>query len=386
MATLASLISAETKAQIYARGLALAEFLGVTTTSWVVGDPTRSLYHFLSEVLEILEISVAGFFGSAFLDYAEGDWLTIVAKQVFNVDRVEATYASTTITLTNGGGGLYVLEAGDSVFRDTSTGKTYTSTSGGTLASGVGQTLSLDITADEAGSDSSAGAGDIDDLVTTLLLVTCTNATAAVGLDEESDASLRDRCRAKLGMLSPNGPATAYDFVVRDSTLTGVSDITRSRTLSDSATGDVITYVAGASGSVAGASVTAAQAAVERWATPLCITPEVRNSGNVTIDIEYDAWIYDSVGEETADIEAKVVTDLAAMFAARPIGGDVIAPATEGKIYVSLIEATIKASYPNHTFRVRVDGADTDLTLDDVAAQVAVLGNVTANLHFEAAP
>ena len=61
MPTLASLLVQETKAAIYARGLALADSLGLTTTSWVAGDPTRSLYHFLSDGLSRLESLVSGY-------------------------------------------------------------------------------------------------------------------------------------------------------------------------------------------------------------------------------------------------------------------------------------------------------------------------------------
>lgn len=382
MASLASQLIEETKAEIYARGLALASALGLNVTSWAPGDPTRSLYHFVSEILEALEINVAGYVSSGFLDYATGDWLTLLADQVFGVERVEATYASTSVTLTNAGGGVYVIAEGDIVARNSATGKTYTNTSGGTLA-GLG-TLTLDFTADEAGADSSSGATDIDELVNGPLGVTCSNATAAVGLDEEDDASLRTRCRAKLGTLSATGPRDAYDFVVQSSDLTGVTDITKSRTIADSTTGNVTVYVAGASGAVAAGSVTAAQAAVEEWAAPLCITPTVVNCANVTVPVTYQVWIYTSVGETTATIEAAIQTKLEELFAARPIGGDIISPATTGKLYQSLIAATIRAAYPDHTFRVVVSSpaGDTALAINECA----VLGTVTPTVTLEVDP
>lgn len=385
MPTLTSMLITETKAALYARGLAVADALGISTTSWAAGDPTRSLYHFVAEGLEALEVNVAGYMASGFLDHAEGDWLTILAEQVYRVTRVEATFATVTIKLTNAGGGLYVVEAGDVVVKDSTGGMTYTNTEGGTLASGAGEELELSFTADLAGSDGTAAAGDIDTLVTTMLDVTCTNDLAAVGLDAESDADLRTRCRAKLGMLSAAGPRDAYNFVVRSSDLTGVSDITRSRTVGDTTTGVVTVYVASASGAAAGASVTAAQAAVEEWAAPVCITPTVTNASVVSVPVTYEIWMYDSVGELTADIEAAIETALGVMFAGRPIGGDVISPATTGKLYQSLITSTIKAVYPSDTFRVVVTApaGDTALTI----GQVATLGTVTCTeVHQEATP
>ena len=385
--SLASLLVQETKAQIYARGLAVATSLGLRVTSWAAGDSTRSLYHFLSETLSILEAQVAGFVGSGFLDYSEGEWLTLLAKQVFGVTRVSATYAATTVTLTNNGGGYYEIEVGDVTAQHATSGKTYRNTSAGILASwsGVGAkpTLDLDFVADEIGADSTAEANEISVMVTGLLGVTCDNASAAVGLDEEEDAALKDRCRAKLGIISPNGPRDAYDYVVRSPELTGTTEITRSRTIDDSTTGDVAIYVAGPSGGVSGAAVTAAQAAVIKWAGPLCTTPVVASASTVTFAVTYEVWLYDSVNEDSATIEAKIAADLLDMFVARPVGGDVIG-AGAGKMYTSLIAATIKASYPAHTFRVSLSfpAADTTLGSDDVPA----LGTVTGTVHLEPAP
>lgn len=387
MASLLSMIVTETKAAIYARALTVAQGLGLTTTSWAPGDPTRSQYWYLAEVLETLEVVVAGYVKSGFLDHAEGDWLTVLADQYFNVTRTTATYGSCTVELSNLGGGLFVIAAGDVTVRSSVSGKTYRNTSGGTLASSDGvtpTTLSLTFEADEAGTDSNAAATEIDEMVNTLVGVTCSNTTACVGVDEEDDESLRDRCRAKLGMLSPNGPRDAYAYVVRSSDLTGVSDITRARVVPDSTTGDVQVYVAGASGAVAGGSVTAAQTAVETYAAPLCITPTVANATPVTVAVTYSVWLYSSIGLSTSDIEDGIQTALEEMFAARPIGGDIISPATTGKLYQSLIASTIKGAFPDHTFRVSVSApaGDTSLAIDEVP----VLGTVTPTVSLESDP
>ncbi len=385
---LASLLIQETKTQIYTRGLAIATALGLRVTSWSPGDPTRSLYHFVSEVLSILEVQVAGYISSGFLEHAAGDWLTLLAKQLFNVDRVEATYAGAVVTLTNNGGGYYEIAVGDVTAQNASTGKTYRNTSAGTLQSwsgaGPNPTLDLDFAADEIGADSTAGATEIDTLVTSLLGVTCENASAAVGLDAEEDEPLRERCRAKLGLLSATGPKDIYDYVVRTPDLTGTTEITRSRTSADTTTGDVTTWVAGPSGAVSAGAVTLAQAAVIEWAAPLCTTPTVKNASALVIAITYELWLYDSVGETEADIEEKVEDDLAAALATRPIGGDVITGGGGvGKLYGSFLEATIKASYPGHIFRVSVTvpAGDTTMAENDVAS----LGVVTATVNLEPA-
>lgn len=383
MATLTSMLVTRAKATLYAAGLAVADGLGLTTTSWSAGDPTRSLYHFVAEGLETLEVMVAGFVSSGFLDHAAGDWLTILAKQFYNVDRVEATYAAVTVTLTNAGGGVFTIAAGDVRVKQSVDGQTYTNTTGGTLAA-LG-TLDLDFIADEAGSDGgSAFAGDIDTMVTAMLGVTCSNALAALGLDAEEDAPLRDRCRAKLGMLSPNGPADAYNYVVRSSDLTGDTTITRSRTVADDTTGEVTVYVAGAAGAVLSGAVTLAQSAVETWATPLTVTPTVVAATEVIIPVTYSVWIYSSVGATNGEITSAIEAALLAMFAARPIGGDIISPATTGKMYQSLIASTIKEAYPAHVFRVTVSAPAGDASL--AVNEVATLGTVTYTVSQEVAP
>jgi len=384
MATLASLLTKETRAQIYARALTLAASLGLTTTSWAAGDSTRSLYHLVSQILSSLEAQVAGFIGSGFLEYATGDWLTILAAQLFNVTRTEATYATSKITLTNGGGGLYSFDAGDVIVKASASGATYTCTSGGTLSPGPATTLIMEVTADLAGSGSNAAIGDIDTMVTGMPGVTVSNYTAAVASDAESDADLRTRCRAKLGMLSPNGPRDAYDFVARTEAYSGTTEVTRTRTIGDATTGDVTVYCAGSSGAITAPALALVQTALEKYAAPLCITPTAVNCTTTAIDVTYTLWVYASVGEDEATIEAAVYDALVAMLAARPIGGDIIAPATTGAVYQSLIASTIRDVYPDHAFRVTVTAPAGDTALAINA--VPTIGTVTPTVVIEVTP
>lgn len=387
---LASLLVQETKAAIYQKGLDVAKALGLPVTSWETGDPTRSLYHFVSDILSTLEGVAVGYIASGFLDFAvaranadpdDRQWLVLLAEQVYGYEAAEATYATCTVTLTNGGGGLYPVEAGDLTFRSSATGKTYHNTSAGTLNSGIGQTLTLDIIADEPGSASSASATEIDEMVTTLLEVTCSNPTAAVGLDAESPNAIASGCRAKLGSLSPNGPRSAYEYVATTPALTGTSNVTRARSVGDSATGDVTLYLAGPSGAVAGADVALVQTAIETWATPLCITPTAVSAANKVIAPTYELWLYDTVGMTEAAAHALVQTALQAMMTARPISGDVIPPATSGYVYHSLIESTIASPFPGEVFRVVVTVPAGDTAV--AANEVPVLGTVTPTaIHF----
>lgn len=379
MFTLASLLVQQTKEYLYQLALDVAESVGVDTTSWQPGDPTRSLYHVESEALSALETMNVGFIESGFLDYATGDWLKVLAEQVYGVVVPDATFATTSVTLTNTGGGIYIVEANDLTFKNTATGRTYHNTEGGTL-SGTPGTLTLTVVADEAGSESSAGAGEIDELVTTLLGVTCSNASAAVGTDEQSAATTRQQCRDKLGSLSPNGPKDAYSYVARNAALTGTSVVTRVRVYPDSDTGEIDIYVAGASGAVGAPDVALVEEAIATWATPLCITPTVASASSVVVPVTYTLWIYKSCNKTSGEVAADVATALGAMFAARPIGGDIIPPATSGALYKSMIESTIRATFPNHAFRVTVASPASDTAL--TVGQIAALGTVTPTVNL----
>jgi hypothetical protein len=379
--SLSSLLIQETKEAIYTAALAVAVAIGVPVSSWQPGDPTRSLYFVESETLSTLEAVVVGYISAGFLDHATGPWLKILAKQVFNVDVPDASYAETDLTLTNGGGGVYDIAPGDLTFKSSLTGKTYHNTTGGTLL-GSPATLTITVVADEAGSASSAGAGEIDTFVTTLLGVTCSNSAAAIGLDEQEEATTRQQCRDKLGSLSPNGPKDAYSYVSRNSTLTGVTSVNRVRVYPDSDTGEVTIYVAGPNGAISGGDLTAVETAIATWATPLCITPTVLNASNVSVAVTYTLWIYKSVNKTSAEVQATVLSALEAMFASQtlnPIGGNIIPPSATGSLHKSLIESTIRGASPQ-AFRVSVSAPSGDTALTN--GQVATLGTVTPTINF----
>jgi hypothetical protein len=395
--TLADLFTPATVREIYDSALELAETLGLPVTTWIDGDPTRSEYWVLADRLAVVDRISQRYVGAGFLDLAaelaredEGfyPWLVLLAEQVYGYEAREATSAATTVTLTNNGGAFYdaQLAAGNLTFRSSTTGKTYTNTNTGgeILASGPGTTVDITVAADEPGSDSSAAAGEIDELVTALQLVSVSNASAAVGLDAEEIDSIVRGCRNKLGPLSPNGPADAYDSIATDPDKTGTTAVTRSRTYDESDTGDVTQYVAGPSGAVASEVVDLVEAAVIKYAVPLAITYIVASAVNLTQSVTYTLWVYDSIGLTEAEIKQAVADALLEHFRQRPIGGDVKAADTTGRIYRSAIDGTIRGLFGSDFVDVvlAVPATDTAVGIN----QVPVLGTVTATVNFEKAP
>jgi hypothetical protein len=381
--SIASLLVTETKAAIYSFALGVARAISLPVDSWQAGDPTRSLYHVLSEKLSILETNAAGYVASAWLDHATGEWLKVLAEQVYGVVVPGAIAATTTVRLTNASENLHIFDAGDLIFASSESAKTYKSTTGGTLEVGPGTILDVTVVAEELGSDSSAGAGEITVMVTPFDGVTCTNATAAVGIDEQSESVTRQQCRDMQDMLSPNGAKGAYSYVVRNPDFGGTSAITRVRVFGDSTTGIVTMYLAGPSGGSSAADVALAELAVVTWCTPLCFTPILAAATNVTVAVTYELWVYKSCNKTADEVRSTVSDALGVMFAERPIGGDVIAPATTGKLYQSMVSKTILDALPQG-FRVSVTVPIGDTALTN--GQVAVVGTVTGTIHLENDP
>jgi hypothetical protein len=376
-----ALYTVKTATEIYRFGLEIAQVLGLPVTSWRVDDPTRALFKFLAEQLATREEITSEYIKAGWLSTAadaaresgSSDWIKIHAREVYGFEATEATPDTPTVTLKNTGSGYYSLDAGDLIVKASSIGKTYHSTSAGIITpSGSAQvdetegpTVVFNLEADEAGSDSSVIDDEIDTLVTQFLGVTITDSTEGIGIDEQSPDDIEEQCNAALGALSPNGPPDAYEYVVRNPDLTGVTDITRAATVDDSDTGDVTVYVAGSSGAVAGASVTAAQDAVEAWSTPLCITPTVTNATAAAVAVTADVS-----GEDIpADFEDLIEDQLGVLLAGLDIGETVAVSAI-----IACIQNTLE---DNGATNVIVDLSAPAANVELLANEVPTLGTVT---------
>src|SRR5262245_1471264 len=246
------LINPLTKDQVKASIYNLLKASGVPVTSWQEGAVLRTLIAVVAAIFAGFTEVIAVATRAGFLDLAEGIWLTLNAHFVYGVDRIEATYATGKVTLTNTAGGLFNMEPGDLILLCPSTKKTYTNVSAFQLD--PLSTLDIDIRAVEMGAASTAAPNTITEFVTKLLGVEVTNAAPLVGLDAESDAALRVRCRDSLGALSPNGPPAAYRYWAKTAKRADGSSVgvTRVRLMPPPGDGSMQMYVASATGPVSG--------------------------------------------------------------------------------------------------------------------------------------
>lgn len=388
VATLDELVETYSEDEALEDTLAIATTAELPTTTYAEGDTTLTLLEILSywvaQSRGLSRVAIAG----GILDFAEDDeWLTLHAKDVYDVDRVEATFASATVTVTNDGTDTFVVGANDITFTNSTTGKTYrnSSPSVGTVTLAPGDVEDFDVVADEAGSASSADPGDIDTIASGQLGLTCTNPAAAVGRDREGGDSLKRRCRLKAPAISRTGaaPAGKYAYVALTPEANGGADITRCDVRGNTITGSVTVVLAGPSGAISGGDRDLVEEALVDKVVGPCESLTVISATNQGIAVTYQAWVYDDVNLDSAELQAQISARLASLLALCPIGGWKKDPAGTGYVWLNLIEATIKGT-SSRIFQVEVSlpAGDTSLT----ANQVPVLTTVTPTVTLVEAP
>lgn len=386
--SLAELVQPVTRQEVQASIYESLGVLGINTTSWKPGAVPRVMIVAVSVVLsgfsELVSLTAKG----GFLELAEGDWLTHVAHYVYGVDRIEATFASGTVTLDNTGGGEYELDPDDLIVLNPSTGRTYRNTGSVTLAAGqLG--VSVPVVATDAGQASTSPPGTITELTTPLIGVVCTNPAALVGRDRESDTALRARCSEKLGALSPMGPWDAYSSAVRNATRPDGSSlgITRIRTTKDGY-GNVYTYIATASGAVPGdaedpsTDLGIANEAIQRKAAPLAVTAHTLTATPLGIAVTYELWMYNTSGRSDEEIRSTIATRLATFMSGQPIAGNII-DTPPGYVFHDAIRAVIAGSYPQ-IFHVDVLDPSGDVEVGD--NEVPVLAGAVSGVLNQVPP
>lgn len=353
----------------------IASSLGLSTTSWGSGSVVRTLIAVVAQLYSGLVDLMVLVTRYGFLDLSEGDWLRRLALEVYGVAAIEATYATGGVTLTNAGGGVYSFDPGDVVVRCSATGKTYLNVDA--FALGASSASTQQFRAAELGTASNAAPAGIDELVTTLVGVTVTNAAAVVGVDGETDASLRERCRDSLGALSPDGPRAAYQFVARTPGLVGGVIVARVRTLAADGYGSVTVVIAGPEGGLDAGSVTSVQTGVDAWATPLGVAATVQSATEVPLTVDATVYVTTAGGLTSGAVEAMAKTALQSYVNGLPIGG--IDLGAGGKVLWRALVGQLEAmsAYVLHAELT----SETDTSLSTTQIATLVDGDITITVE-----
>lgn len=326
-----------------------------------------------------------------FGDKATGVWLTLLAFALWRRPRIEQQQGTMSVVLENRGaffGSSPVIRA-----KNASTGKTYTAPAGAaTLVAWIGSgpypTVTVTMTADEAGSASNAQPGDLSTYPTALIAgpvdVYVVSNTVCIGADEEDDARLLDRGRAAVGEMASSGPSKAYRSVALDPTgaftrrnltppwaLTYVPGITRVRAV-DTGGATVAVYLASASGPAISGDVTNVALALRLFVVPTGITASISAAsahvvalGTITLDVDAASNV------TAAEAVAAATLALDNFFATLPIGGARKVAGGTGYVYADKVRGVLEA--PAYVIGANMTFVDVALGVGDVATPTYVL-------------
>lgn len=209
--TLASLLATPTADDIKAKLLASLNVVGFPITDWLSGGVARTLTEMVAAALrDFVGVLTPRIAGGGILDTAEGDWLTLLVEQLYEMERREASYTEQRMVLTDDGGtGPHTINAGD-VIVEANTGNRYINTTGGTLL--LGGTLVLTFKAESPGGSYADPGGTVTRMVTTIAGVTVDN--------PDQDFSPVAQTGIGPGTVTPSAPggagtATAHTFVIK---------------------------------------------------------------------------------------------------------------------------------------------------------------------------
>lgn len=304
---------------------------GFPVTTWQSGDPARTLLQLFADGFADFGTLMVAIASGGFAALATGDWLTLVAKQVYGLDREDATFTQGTCVLTcTATAPGYTIQAGQLVGISAG-GLRFANTTGGNLA--AGGTLNVTFQGESPGSDYNVSINSITVLGTPLPGVTINNPDAGsgtwitqVGTDEESDASLQGRCAARWPSLATVSTIDVFDLWAKAAS----NQVTRTLAQTDATVpGQVDLFLAGASGGVAADVVTAVQSYVDArmLLTSACVVASATNE-----PIELTATLYVKAG-----FEASALAAAQAAAEARINATDI-----NGTLYLSELEADLQ--------------------------------------------
>jgi uncharacterized phage protein gp47/JayE len=388
--TLAQLLIPLTQSGALALVLAALQTVGFPVTNWVSGAPSKTFAIAFANVMAQLSATIAQIAAGGFIDYAPGfqttpflgDWLGLLAQQLYGLTRNAAITAQETCILSDVAGvGPITITAGQLFAQWTATGLQYSNVAGGTIP--LNGQLSVVFQAAAPGAKYNAPVNQIQTLLTPLPGIAINNpgsgspASAIVvqGTDTELDSSLRARCKARWPSLaSPSATTAVYDLWCR----TASAQVTRDAITADATVGGQVDIVlAGASGGVSGAVVTA----VTNYITPLLpLCGGLSVVSATTAPIAFGGTIYCSAGLIPAAMAA-INLALQAYINSLGIGGTPTG-VIESSVVVAIMQGAAIPGITTGTPGVRnVEGATPgDTTL--AAGVVATFGTPLTLANF----
>lgn len=349
--------------------------------AWQALSPTRVAVDAIARIQQATQVLIVNIAKSAYLETGKGEWLKEHAREVFEVEPIEETFAVGEFVADNAGGGSYDFDPGEITILKTGSTLTYHNTEPvhiGSLETGV----AFAIEADEAGAASNAAPGQLE-LSTSILGVTGTNQLPVTGLDAEEPEALRERCRLSRGPLSPNGPKDAYEYVARTPSLNGGVAVNRVRRLPHTGDGLITVVVAGVSGPLSPTEIGLIQTGIDTWATPATVLATVVSAGEVAQSVAARVYVPLYGGPNLDDLAAAIKNALISYINSIPIGGIPLVPGSGVVPWSGLVHAIKQTSLGEVRPILAVDligAGEVDVPL--APTEIATLAAASITLEF----
>lgn len=359
--TLEELTTPSTRQEMESSIYQAMAIVGIDVTAWQSGSFARAMVTAVAIVLASLSSLIALIAQMGFVDFAAGTWLTIVAKYQYGLDRIAATFATGTMSLTNAGGGIYSWDPGELTVICGVTGKEYVNVAAVNL--GALATVAAQFVAIEAGSESSAAIGQIATVNGVPDVVTVTNTTTFAGADAESDPRLRARCKAAAASRSMSGPWQVYQTATLTATkLDGTNaGVVAVQVIPNSNNGTVAVSACLADGTLPGtaddrSTVLGAVTYANRCVAPAPVYVSVSAPTLDVINLVVTAAYYTDVRYTQTQLTTRALSALTSMFAEAPIGG--VQYLGTGYVFATTITDAIQSAAPGYIPKVTLNVGD----------------------------
>ena len=359
--TLEQIRTTLTRDEVLEDMLATLQSLGFNTTAWQSGGVVRTLLTSFATIESARTLAVDALSRFIFLQDSTESALTALASSHYDVTRIAATNTTGDVVLTGGAvGPPHVVAAGDVVVA-TADGTTFRNVTGGTVPASGSVTLSFQ--AEVAGTDGNVANLAINTLQTALAGTTVSNPDpgsgtwiTTAGTDEETDAALQTRCRAKWGVISVSDPEDRYEYFVR----TAVTNAPRVFVASDNprGAGTLDVYTASATGVSAAADVALAQVELDRIRNPTADVLAKAAPAQPQAFV-FQCWV--DTASNTAATQAAIEQALTDYTNSLDIGGTVFPDALQGKWVLS--EALDAMTSISGVRRVNMTTPSTDVSI-----------------------
>jgi hypothetical protein len=378
VSTIAELTTPRTADAITTAQLAALAAAAFPVDAWASGGAARLLVRADATALAVTEQTVANLALGAYGSTATGSWLDLFIASRFDLTRIAATYATGQVVLTvASGAGPFAVAAGGLLVSDGT--YRWRSTNTGTVNITSGTPVTFTVRAEAAGENYNVANSTITSIISPALPgVTCANPAigststwlSASAVNAESDAAYLARAVARWATLGSGFTRDAVRYWCTSALLAGVSaGCTRVSFAAPAGDGSYTVYVAGASGVLAGASVTAVQAELD-LRKPITDTPTVVAASASTITCTGTVRFKSTA---TAAEQAAVITAINTYVngLAMPDAGDTVT------VDIAGIHAAIYGAAPGRIADVDLSSpsGDTSVSLGSVA--VASTAGVT---------